>query len=262
MGGADKPVDFIVDTAATRSILFENAVSNMSLTPSGEPDVKLVGLAGIRTAPTYRVGDIKADSLVLEDYIAPVLDDWTEWARTPQGVLGLDFFGDVTLVFNPSRSELIVYGPDATVSDTLLLDWRRVPLMRSNFGITSRPFFIVKVLMRGKEIPFLLDTGSTDTICNLQAVSHLTTIPSIDFDALRAGEIRDVHGGVVKTFRLIQQSLQLETVTLSAKPILVADTPFFKQIGFEDKPFGILGLDHLLQQPIAIDLSRNVLFIK
>lgn len=58
MINAEGPKNFIVDTAATTSVVFENAVVSSSVEPSGLPDIKLLGLSGIQQAATFRVGSI------------------------------------------------------------------------------------------------------------------------------------------------------------------------------------------------------------
>ena len=157
------PYDFIVDTAATSTTLFENVASPASVTPSGAPDTLLLGLSGIRKTPTYKVGDIRVGNITLKDHIAPILPDWTDAVRTPQGILGLDYFEGKIAVFDPVNKILNIYSSGA---QAFLAAWSPVDLLRSNFGISTHFFYVVDVLIEGRKTPFLLDSGTSATLCN------------------------------------------------------------------------------------------------
>lgn len=253
------PYDFIVDTASTSTILFENVASPASVTPSGAPDILLLGFSGIRKTPTFKVGDIRIGNIDLKDHIAPILPDWTDAKRTPQGILGLDFFEGKIAVFDPVNKILNIYSSDA---HAWLAAWSPFDLLRSNFGNSTNFIYIVNVLIEGRKTPFLLDSGTSATLCNVPAIEHLKTDPPIKQAARNKTELTDIHGDVSSSYIVQGLRLKIGSIKLLERPLLVADTPFFEQIGYKEKPFGLLGLDYLLQQPIAIDFTRHILFLK
>ena len=88
------PLDFIVDTAASRTVLFENAAQGPISTAPDTAEISIFGLSGVRTSRLYNVGNIRIGNRQLKDHRAPILPDWRNYERTPQGVLGLDYFQD------------------------------------------------------------------------------------------------------------------------------------------------------------------------
>ncbi len=256
------PLDFIVDTAATTSVLFENAMAPSEAERSGLPDINLLGLNGVQKAPTFRIGSIDVGGRRLENHIAPILRDWENFQRTPHGVLGLDFLGRTVMVIDPVTSKLELYDAPAEEIEALSQGWRSVPLQKEALGLPSPPFLLVDVVIRRKRTPFLVDTGSRSTLCNFPAVAHLQTIPQITAPNRNRATVSDIYSDEIEAFILRKYSIDLGVVRLPAQPILVAETQFFDEIGFRDMPFGVLGLDNLLQQAFAIDFSENRLFVR
>jgi len=258
----DPSQDFIVDTAATSSILFANAARNKPFTLSGRPNINLIGFGGVQNVPTYNIGVLEAGGVSLTNHIAPILPDWNDFERTPQGILGLDFFEGLLCIINPFTFQIEIYRADPADVEALQSRWRSVPLMNSSLDISTRPFLLVEVLIAKKSIPFLLDTGSSSTLCNFPAIEALQTIPPIEVPNRPSELVSDIHSETISAYLLRKYGLNLSGIRLDAKPMLIADTPFFDEIGFRDRPFGVLGLNHLLQQSIAIDFVNNRLFIK
>ena len=253
---------FIVDTAATTSVVFENAVVSSSVEPSGLPDIKLLGLSGIQQAATFRVGSIDVGGRSLEDHISPILPDWNNFERTPQGVLGLDYFDGLVVVVDPISLQIRLYEAAKDDIEELSVGWRVAPLKKQGLGVALKPFFLVDVFISKAPTPFLLDTGSRSTLCNFPAVSRLQTIPQITAPNRDRATVSDIYSAEIQAYVLRKYAVDLGVAKLPARPILVADTPFFDAIGYRDNPFGVLGLDHLLQQPFAIDFPGNQLFIR
>ena len=255
------PYDFIVDTAASKTILFENVASRLSVTPSGEPDIDILGLSGFRRTPTFRIGDIDVGGVALTTVTAPILPDW-EGFPTPQGVLGLDFFKNRFVVFDPDTQTVSLYGENAQNLEIIHGGWSEIILERTDFGFASSLFYILTVEMSGQRVTFLLDSGSDLSICNFAAARNLRTVPSLETRLSDIAEVGDAHGERVTSFLVRGMRLRIGGKVLLRRSLLVADTPFFEQIGRKDIPFGLFGLDNLLTAPFAIDFSQHKLFMR
>lgn len=256
------PYDFIVDTAATQTIVFENAADPLSMTPSNTPEVMLVGLSGLSKTSTYNIGDIDIGGIRLKNHTAPILPNWADTIRTPNGILGLDYFQNKIVVIDPASKTLKLYLNNKQNANTLPDNWAPVKMSRSNFGFSIPSFYIVDVTLSGRNIPFLLDTGSEATVCNFPATHHIKTDPPIDFTKSGKTDLTDAHGTVISSFIIHNIRLKVGETRLRERPLLAADARFFEQIGYKEKPFGLLGLDNLLQQPLAIDFTRHLLYME
>ena len=255
------PHDFIVDTAASKTILFQNLATRLTIEPHDGPDISVLGLTGVRVAPPFRVGDISLGAKTLADHIAPILPDWRDAARTPQGILGVDFFEDDVVVFDPSERTIRIFPPEDRQLKTLLASWRRADLRRSTFDISDTPLYIVDVRLGRSSIPFLVDTGSDSTFVNFPSLDFLNVLPKRSRQKSKDG-ISDVHGDTVEAFILHTPPLTIGQARWPESTMLVADAEIISQIGFGDEPFGVLGLDFLTRQRFAVDFANNAIWFE
>ncbi|MHA7873393.1 MAG: pepsin/retropepsin-like aspartic protease family protein [Hyphococcus sp.] len=253
------PHDFILDTAATRSVIFENLARQIEVEPSNKAPALVFGLSGIKEADTFNVGEVSAGGISIAGDGIPILPDWPNAQRTPQGVLGLDFFVDTLLVVSQDRSVVELYESDIDLTYMRDSSWVSAPLERSNLRRAERPLLIVTVRFpRYGAMPLIVDTGSTLNVCNFPAAEMLRVLP------LRArrkpeSDFSDIHGGKVETYELAVRTYEIGNADLSGLSLVVTDAPFFQQIGFETAPIGVLGLDFWKRRNFALNLATNQL---
>lgn len=254
------PFDFVVDTAASKSVIFHNLAVQGTIKPSDQAPEKIFGLTGVREAPVFHLGTITSGDIILEDHVAPVLPDWEEWARTPQGILGLDAFENKMLVLDFPNGYMAVEDPAGNFAKKIRSEWTVSALVENGFGITNRPLFLSEASIGRRPMPFLIDTGAADTICNAVAANFLRVFPRRNA-LTREAQVTDTHGKSIKTLELLSPSVKIGGKSWSHRNIYLTDAPFFEEIGYGDKPFGIMGLDHLSLQAMAIDLRAGELFL-
>ncbi len=264
--GGFGPLDFVVDTAATASVVFQNLADRAAFEPSGEPPATVFGLSGIRSAATYRVGDLRVGGLALVDQVSPVLPDWLDGLATPQGVLGLDYFAETLAVFNYGSRVIELY--DAAADRRALFSsdqgagWSRARLALSTFGVAARPLHLVEVdFGRARSIALLLDTGANATACNFAAAEFLRVLPVRARDPETAA-IADIHGRRVDSLELTVPGLSISGARLSTNSVYITDAPFFADVGYENRPFGVVGIDSLRRQDFAIDFLNADLYLR
>ena len=254
------PHDYIVDTASTRTAIFENLAAKIPFIKSGAPPVQIIGLSGVRPAQTYEIGDLAIADLQMRDLTAPILPDWPNKERTPQGILGLDFFQDTIAIFDNARRTLTIT-PSAMSEGDTVNNWAPAGLERTNFGLAERDLYVVEIeFLARKKVPFLLDTGSNITVCNYAAADYLEVLPR---EARRPpADIMDVHGDSADGFYLAPARFRIGGADLNYQAIAITGAPFFDNIGKADEPFGILGVNSLLPASFAIDFPRARLYLR
>ncbi|MEL7487108.1 MAG: aspartyl protease family protein [Pseudomonadota bacterium] len=248
--------DFIVDTAASKTVLFQNLASRVSVTLEDAPDIAVLGLAGVRVWPPFQVGDLALAGIVLRDHIAPILPDWTDALRTPQGILGLDFFDERVIFIDPEQKRLTVYAPNDKALRKTLSNWSSARLDRIDFGFSERPLFTVDVLFARKRLKMLLDTGSDSTFINFASLDYLDVVPRVPRRS-RETKLSDVHGDQVAAYILHTPNLRVGNARWEGRSVLVSDAPVFDALGYSERPLGVLGLDFLLRQRFAIDFAND-----
>ncbi len=245
------PFDFIVDTAATRSVIFENLARQIEVSALDGPPASVFGLSGIRLAPIYDAGTINIGDLSLPANRTPLLRDWPDATRTPQGILGLDFLTQFAFVIRQDTQQIELYNGAPPLGS----DWIRAPISRDNFGRAERDLMLTEIQFGlGRRVPFLIDTGSTISACNFPTADYLRTVPPRS-RRRQVSEFVDVHGGKVETFKLNADIFRIGGVHMPDNSLLIADAPFFDQIGYRDKPLGVLGLDFIRRRNFAFNAA-------
>ena len=246
--------DFIIDTAATQSVIFDNLAKKMKLAAQATGSAQVYGLSGIKTVPTIDVGTLRLGEVEFNAANAPLLNDWPEVSRTPQGIIGLDLLSSYVVVFRFQDSILELYEANARPKG----NWLSEPLYSSNFGVANRPLYFVNIdFGSSRRVPFLLDTGSFDTVCNFAAADYLRAVPALARDPQERDKVVDIHGEQLTAYSLRAAQFAIGTIQLAANDITVMNAPFFRDLGYGDRPFGVLGLTSLVRRDIAIDFTAR-----
>lgn len=248
--------DFIFDTAATRTVLFRNAFDRINSTPSDAAPAFVFGLSGVREAPVNDVSEISFSGITISGSGVPALNDWRDFETTPQGILGQDFFAQYSILIRRENRSIEIYEGPPPVDAS----WGSAVLKQDNFGMAERPLFTTEVNFAfARRIPFLLDTGGLITACNFPAADFLRVTPP-RARRRQVQSVADVHGEQLETFTMTSETFDVGEISYPSHSISISDAPFFEQIGYGDKPFGVLGLDTLIQRDFAIDFPANRLF--
>lgn len=258
------PYDFIIDTGATQSLVFENLARTHDFPLSGGSPRTVLGLAAAGSFPPYRVGEIAiAEGVRLRDHECVVLDDWTVERASPQGVIGLDLLRRFTLVFDAGTKELSFYaaGADAGIPK----NWREIKLEPRDFGVASGELYTLNAHLGRAAIPFLLDLGASGTIINHPAVrKYSNQYRTIEYGLYptRARErIIDALGKTdtvqaYKVRRIKAGDAVWRNAVVYAHPAYI-----FDDLGVVNQPFGLFGSDMLAGHSFLIDFSGRRMLV-
>lgn len=254
------PFDFVIDTGATRTLVFENLAALQNYQLSGGPPHTVLGLASAGEFPTYFVGDVAVGAARLDNLITVVLPDWRANMRAPHGVLGLDFLSRYQVVFDAGEREIRFYELATAPS---LSGWDTVKLTADDFGVEAGLLYTLDGRINRRKARFLLDLGATGTIINgrtyrasspggmrvtLQPSSTATRIT----DALeKKGAAKPVR---VEKFRVGRTNWYKQIFT-------VYDAPIFEELGVEHSFFGLFGANLLYNRSFALDFPNGRLLI-
>lgn len=247
------PFDFIVDTAATQSAVFDNLVDRLDLAVEDQIRRRVFSLAGVQQRPTTVLERLQMGGVARPDLNVVVFADWDDQERTPQGVLGLDVLGAYIIRIDPRTSELSLYRRSAA-PDFTAMGWAGAPLRASNFGLSGSPLYLLPGEIGGHRFEMLLDTGSEISLGNFALLERIVVAPRrVDLGA-QATRFNDVLDRSVEVYNLRYTNLRSAGVNWFDGQMYFTEAQIFKDLGFAENSFAILGNDILAGRSIAIDL--------
>lgn len=258
------PYDFIIDTGATQSLVFESLHAAEAFPPSGGAAQRVLGIASAGAFPTYRIDEISVGAARIANLTTVVLPNWIAGARSPQGVLGLDFLERYFIVFDAARRELRLYDRPAA-NEVTGKGWRATDFRRRTFTLERGALYTVDGYANSRLARYIVDLGATGTIINKQALARISrnsiavsVRPGSDrtssriIDALRnSTRQEDV---VISRFKIGRTSWYDQVFT-------VYDAPIFEELGVAEKPYGLLGADLFHERSFALDFAGGKLHI-
>lgn len=259
------PYDFIVDTGATLTLVFQELADELGVASVEGPDRRILGLSSVDKLPPAPIGDVSVGALTLKDHVGVVLPDWPNREDMPKGVLGLDMLSRAVMLVDAERRLMTFYAPNA-VPEGLTRRWRRARLTRADFGFGSRGLFISRGRVGNAEFDFLIDLGSTTSLINRIAFRRATKRPielSVSPGRISPrAKVTDALADETDIFAARANSLRLGRARWSSPILLVYDAPLFKEFGVADRPFGIVGADLLRERTFLFDFPNARLYVK
>lgn len=250
------PLDFLVDTGASAHVVFDNIRDHVAL-PEPAGATAVISFAGLKAAPRVALSSLEVGAWRETGVSAVLLDDWADRARTPQGLVGLDFFEDQVVVLDTRKGELRGYRRDE--APVKLSRWRAAPFRRETFGIVREPLLLTSMRIGDLAAEALVDTGAAISVCNVPAINKLKTVPPV---RSTRQEVADANGGVIQSYEVSTSRVEIGERVIENVTLLVSDAPFFRTIGYATTPFCILGLDLLGPGAFAIDYGGGQLLFE
>ncbi|MFQ5562001.1 MAG: aspartyl protease family protein [Parvularculaceae bacterium] len=258
------PYDFIVDSGATITSVFENLAREQTFSPVERPPIKILGLTAAEQLPAYFLGEIQIGGQRLQNHIGVILPDWAPPRRPPNGVLGLDFLTRFIVHVDVNEKLIRLYDPGEDL-DGLGDAWSKTPLKPDDFNQNSGTLYRVTADMQGRPIPCLVDLGASGTMLNYHALRRLLSGIFINqpretgfFTGTRLNDIFDN----TEVARLVHvKRITIAGAKWRDKLLTVFDAPVFDELGVDNKPYCLIGSDLMLEFSFIFDFRRQLLYI-
>ncbi len=239
------PFRFIIDTGANQSVVSRELAEQLGLAwrTSGE----VHGVAGAVSAPTVRVGELRADRFVRRDVTLSALP---AAALGAPGVLGLDGMTGVCLTLDYPFVELRITPSARAPRES---DEAVFKAVKRDGQLT----LISASLSGRRRLSAFLDTGAETSIGNraLQRLAGLTPAPGPRPDDT---PIFSITGQTLMAQRGELSDLQLGGFTFHRLGVLFADVHTFDLWGLNHEPTIMLGVDVLTRfRRVALDFGRS-----
>jgi len=252
------PYDFIIDTGATQSLIFQNLTAQQQFTPTGGPDQTVLGLASAGAFPPFYIGALQVGGVQFDQLVTVILPDWQVENR-PQGVIGLDFLQQYIVVFDAEAGLLHLYDPDDPPRE--IERWKHVHMKADNFGLDTNPLYTLEARLNNRGVRFLLDLGASGTLINrvaVRAISRsgisITVRPSVGDERIR---ITDALERSKNAQAIVVRRFQLGRTYWYRQQLGVHNAQIFTELGVQNKPFGLFGADLVRDYSFALDFERE-----
>lgn len=258
------PYDFIVDSGATITSVFANLSELQDFPKANRAPIQILGLSGSRTLPAYRLGDISISDVSLDDHVGVILPDWAPPNEPPQGVLGLDFLTRYKPLFNRRDRTIKLYAPGA-IPDHVLQNWTKATLTPLYMESETRPLYRTNVVIRGIDIPCVVDLGASGTIFNSAAYRRM--LSGVFVNRSRAegfttgSRIQDVFDNEDRAISVRIAKLRIGATSWSNQFVIVYNAQIFAELGVANEPFCLIGADLFSDRSFMLDFKEEELLI-
>jgi predicted aspartyl protease len=254
------PFNFLIDTASSRSLIFEHVRKQLGLQQSQPDLLPVYGINDVGQAMPVTPGELKVAGESVKGILLGVLPD-TVPGQDPDGVLGLDVLSRYFVVLDRTNMRLRLMAPGSQ-SASGYTDWYRVSLRARSLKKFSIQFWYLDAFFNGKTITSLFDLGSGATVLNWLAAEKLG-VRQYDFRNVGPPPelLQDVLGKKKPAIKLYGLDVRLPGRLWRQQMALVADAPVFDYFDLEQKPAAIMGADLLGENSLGIDFAGQRLYI-
>ena len=251
------PFSFLLDTAATRSMMFEHLRARLGIATTGGQPLTVYGMQNNGTAAQIVTDELRLSGETIRNLAMGVLPEDSD---TADGLLGMDALSNYLVVLDRTNMRLKLLTPDdGEAAD--FRDWPSLSLTRRTAKDTAANLWLMRGSVGGVSVTSLLDMGSGMTILNWSAAEQLglkrTTFP-------REGvpqKLRDALGTVEPIIFATGLTIWLGGHVFTNQTVLIANVRVFQYFHLDQQPAAIMGSGLLKDNSLAIDFARQRLYI-
>jgi predicted aspartyl protease len=241
---------FMVDTGADRSVISQEAATELKLVAS--KPVKLHTMNGVSTVNTVTIPELGIARTIITNIRAPALPARHLGA---DGVIGIDSLKNKRIMIDFRKSEI-------TIVEAAAIEPKEEPDLivvtaKSRFG----QLILVDADIEGRKIKVIVDTGAQNSVGN----GMLRTLTSRQTRSRESVSINlmGVTGGLTNAEYTEIKNIRIGGFVVQNAPVAFADAHPFKRFGLTRQPALLLGMDVLRKfDRVSIDFaSRKIKFL-
>jgi predicted aspartyl protease len=247
------PYRFIIDTGASNTNLLPRLRAQLPELRRRDAGRPLNGAGGAVETETVKLGRLTAHGRTFLDLPAFVLPAGPVDELGVDGVLGADVLSTYAMEIDiPGKRWSLAEKPTPAMMRGMLtpvpitLDEARAPRLT--------------VMINGRPVPALLDTGARGTIINW-AAARLVGIAPDDPRLTSGGAAKGVTARATSMKAAVVEELRIGDYARPAPKLHIADLPIFEAIGMADGPAVLLGIDAFTERRFVIDHAGGRLLI-
>ena len=251
------PFEFILDTAASISAIFDDLSDQLSLeTIPGQ----MVRIRGAVASGEFSLLDVEHLTLGTETWDTPrlvSLPSDSEAAVDLDGVLGVDFLSRYAVFFSAGDRAIRLYPPELVARQSYR-GWSSIPLAVKSITRDGPAVYFIDIEIEGHKIPAVFDLGAGVNMINWKGAR------SLGIKRRLTGKRQTIIGAVdTMTYvaRLDAREVTTAGVRWRNESFAIADLEIFETLMIADQPTAILGATLFTQRDFIIDFQRNRLLV-
>jgi predicted aspartyl protease len=254
------PFVFVIDTASSRSLMFEHVRQELGLGQSQPQRMTVYGINDIADVMAVKPDELRIAGEAVHGLTMGVLPE-SENAG-PDGVLGIDALSRYFVVLDRSAMR-IKFLPPGEDSAKPYADWTKIQLTPRTLKKFPIQFWYLRTRFNGSTLTALFDLGASTTMMNWQAAERLGA-RKIHFAAIYGPppvELQDVLGKLAPAVRLDGLEIRLLSQSWNKQMAIIADAPVFDYFDLDELPAAIVGPGLLRNNSLAIDFADQTLYV-
>ncbi len=253
------PFAFLIDSASSRSLIFEHVRKQLDLTQSQPGLLTIYGINDVSSALPVKPGTLRVAGEDMRGLTLGVLPD--SEAGGPDGVLGTDVLTRYFVVLDRGAMR-IKFLPPGEASARDYADWAQMPLVPRQLKKFPIQFWYLKARFNERTITSLFDLGAGATMMNWEAAERLG-LHRRNFGIYGPPPLalQDVLGAKSPAVQLLGLEVRLPGRSWNRQTAIASEAPIFRVFDLEEGPAAIIGPGLLRDNSLAIDFAGQRLFI-
>ena len=253
------PFSFLIDTASSRSLIFERVRARLGLAPSQPEHLTVYGINDVAEALPVKPDTVSIAGEAIHGLTLGVLPDAA--SAGPDGVLGVDVLARYFVVLDRAAMKLRLLPPEPDSAGPFK-DWPQAQLTPEPVKNLSIRFWYLKTSFNDHNFTSLFDLGASFTLINWNAAEVLG-IHKRDYLAkgIPPQDLQDVLGKTSPAVRVDDVTVRLPGKHWDNHLVVVSDAPVFHYLIADERPAAVVGLALLGDYSLAIDFAGGRLFI-
>ncbi len=255
------PFHFMIDTAATRTAIFEKTRMRIKVEMQAGAESFVNGITTSRYRPFIMVHDLHFAHHSFPDHKVIVLEDISN--AEPErldGILGQDILSEMVLSFAHSQTTLSI-GKKAAQQKLKTGRWTKIRLKPNPYKVPKYNLFFAMTKIGRKRVPTLIDTGANFTAINWKSVKG--TVVEKELKKLREDWVVLGAVGVFKPKKIVR----LDKIWLGQSPLenhsfLMMDFEKLPLNAYGKYPLAIAGIDIFSGQDFILNFPDKKIYIQ
>lgn len=255
------PFIFLIDTASSRTVIFEHVRKAIGLNYSSLDPITVYGLNDAISAHAAKPDTIHVAGIDVKGITMGILPDVAQ-RGDPDGVLGTDILARYFVVLDRKTMQFHLLDRDSAQARAYA-GWSSVPLQLRPLKTLPVEFWFMTVKYNDHPVSTLLDLGAGLTLLNWDAANQMDVLKK-NFTKYGPppAEVRDVLGKVAPAVVVKGVAIRMPDHAWYKQELLVSDAPVFDFLEMSERASAILGPGLLKDNSLAIDFQGGRLYLE
>ena len=257
------PFSFLLDTASSRTMLFEHLRQRLGLAASENGMLKVYAMNNIGTALPVKPRELRLAERSIAGLTLGVLPDDVhppEGVADADGILGMDALSHYLLVMDHDALRLKLMDPTNADAD-IYRRWPSAELTPYQAKDMDVTLWWLRAKFGDQNVTALLDMGSGITMLNWNAAEKLGLRRASFEKQPIPQDLRDALGTLEPVVTVKGLTISLGGRDFPAQTVIVANAAVFRYFGLDNKAAAIIGPALLRYNSLAIDFNKRRVYI-